>query len=130
VKRHHFERLKRLDRGGWKAPHYVQGTDRMSDTPRTDAEPPVYDGFPSAVSREFARQLERENGQLSGAVDIWQKLADERKERIAAQSERLISLEKELVLHAGWDLSRLNDAELADLLDKVENEAAKRAAAI
>lgn len=32
----------------------------MSDTPRTDAEPPVYDGFPSTVSRDFARQLERE----------------------------------------------------------------------
>lgn len=31
-----------------------------SPTPRTDAEPPVYEGFPSTVSREFARQLERE----------------------------------------------------------------------
>ena len=29
-----------------------------SDTPRTDAQPPVYEGFP--VSREFARALERE----------------------------------------------------------------------
>ena len=32
----------------------------MSDTPRTDAELPVYHGFPSTVSREFARTLERE----------------------------------------------------------------------
>ena len=29
-------------------------------TPRTDLEPPVYQGFPSTVSREFARKLERE----------------------------------------------------------------------
>jgi hypothetical protein len=28
-------------------------------TPTTDATPPVYDGFPSTVSREFARELER-----------------------------------------------------------------------
>lgn len=29
-------------------------------TPRTDAEPGVYDGFPSTVSRDFARTLERD----------------------------------------------------------------------
>lgn len=29
-------------------------------TPRSDKQPPVYEGFDSCVSREFARQLERE----------------------------------------------------------------------
>lgn len=44
-------------------PQYAEGP-----TPRTDAAPPVYDGFPSTVSREFARQLERELNALRSAV--------------------------------------------------------------
>lgn len=41
---------------------------------------------------ESCERLTRENDQLRDAVTIWQKLADERKEQIAAQSERLIAL--------------------------------------
>lgn len=41
---------------------------------------------------ESCERLAIENEQLRGAVTIWQKLADERKEQIAAQSERLVAL--------------------------------------
>lgn len=48
-----------------------------SKTPRTDAAPPVYDGFPSTVSRDFARQLETQlaarERELTEARDEWKR---------------------------------------------------------
>lgn len=49
---------------------------------------------------ESCERLEIENEQLRGAVAIWQKLADERKEQVAAQSDRLIALSEREALAA------------------------------
>lgn len=67
-----------------------------SETPRTDEAigqggGSSYNAIVMRCERVIAcsRELEIENGQMRGSVAIWQKLADERKEQIAAQSDLL-----------------------------------------
>lgn len=75
----------------------------MNDTTITEAErcarwlekcaegyDPVGPEYQKAANE--LRRLERENDQLRDAVTIRQKLADERKEQIDAQSERLVAM--------------------------------------